>query len=387
MKELQQIHHGNESASITQIESLQDVESLWRTLEANTESHFFHSWAWIGNWLNIVLAVTPVYLFSYRCESQVKAACFLTLCPVNRKKGLVRVIQLQMNEYLYSHYNMINGYNGILIIAGYEQNAWNYLIQSAQSFSKKWDELYLGSLDVTQRQYCENAKQELASVVDKQCFVWSKTLPNVSSTQDAFIDTFKRKSRQQLRQTLKAFAECGEVHFEVAETVERAKMLFHMMEETHTERWVAVGKKGSYANKVWAQFHETLIEQFFQDGLIQLIKVLVGDKTVGYLYGHVYRNKVFMHQTGFPHLEDNRLRSGHLSHFHAMYWNHQQGRSEYDFLPDFANSYKKFFVDAGDEIVNLSLRRRRWVFLLESFIDKLKQYRKKIQSAEAGDGN
>lgn len=387
MREIQQVHSENESASIVQIESLQDVESLWRTLEANTDSHFFHSWAWISNWLNIVLSVTPIYLFSYRCESQIKAACFLTLCRVTRKKGLVRVTQLQMNEYSHSHYNMINGYSGLLMMAGHEQNAWNYLIQSAQSFSKKWDEFYIGSLGHKQRQYCENAKQALASLVDKQCFVWSKPLPDVSSAQDVFIDTFKRKSRQQLRQTLKAFAECGDVHLEVAETVEHAKMLFQMMEETHTERWVAVGKKGSYANKVWTQFHETLIDRFFQDGLIQLIKVSVGDKAVGYLYGHIYRNKVFMHQTGFPHLEDNRLRSGHLSHFHAMYWNHQQGRSEYDFLPDFANSYKKFFVDAGDEIVNLCLRRKRWIFAWETFIEQLKQRKQKIRASEASDEN
>jgi len=375
-------------ATIIQIESIDDVAKHWKDLELNSENkNFFLSWEWIGSWLELVLPVTKVYFFSYKNKSEMLGACFLTICSVTRKKGMVRLKQLQMNEYLYGHYNMVNGYSGILVKRGNEQAAWNHLFSLAQSFNKTWDEFFISSIDEEQRKYCEIANgNQLACTLDKICYVWKKTLPGDVSNLDGFVETFKRKSRQQLRQTIKAFSDIGPIALETAESLEQAEYFFQLMDETHTRRWQAVGKMGSYANTIWAEFHRKLIKRYFADGLIQLLKISVGDQPVGYLYGHVYRNKVYMHQTGFPQLDDNKLRSGYLSHLYAMLFNANQGLVEYDFLPDFANSYKKFFIDAGEEIVWLALRRNRMVYRWEMLIEKLKQLKQK-RNIEVNNGN
>ena len=387
MKEIYQEVSGSESATLYQVQSIQAVASIWQALEAKTQAHFFLSWFWMGSWLELISPVTQVYFFCYRQNSDVKAICFLTLCPATRKKGLVRLTQLQMNEYLTGPYNMVNGYSGMLMEPGFEQAAWNKLIKTAQAFNNTWDEFYISSLEKQQRMYCEAALGNLTPLEDKKCYVWAKPLPPSDTTEDGLIETFKRKTRQQLRQTIKAFADIGTVKIELASNLTQAKEFFILMDETHSQRWQAVGKQGSYVNQVWVRFHEKLMERYFDAGLILLFKVSLDDKAVGYLYGHCYRNKIFMHQTGFPHLEDNRLRAGYLSHYLAILHSVRQGRSEYDLLPDFAGCYKKFFVEQGDEIVWLALRRDRLIFKWETLIERLKSLKHKKDSDEAAHEN
>jgi Acetyltransferase (GNAT) domain len=374
-----QKNYGIGLVNIYQVYSSEDVAILWSELEGLASQHFFTSWFWLGPWLDLVLPEASVYLCCYLCESQIKAACFFTQCEVKRKKGLIKIKQLEMNEYAKG-FNIFNGYGGILSLPEYQSTAWNCFIDAAKEFDSDWDEFLISSLNSSQYQDCIASTGNMKWLIDKRCFVWSKNIENLL-TQEALLESFKRKSRQQLRQTIKAFEELGEIKVECASSLDQARDFFNHMGEVHSKRWAAVGRRGSFANNIWQGFHKRLIDRYFDAGIIQLLKISAGDQLLGFLYGHFYKGKIYMHQTAFTQADDNKLRFGYASHFYAMLLNAQNGVTEYDLLPDFECSYKKFFTDPGEEIVWVALKRDRLKFKVERMIEKIMSVYRWIRSA------
>jgi CelD/BcsL family acetyltransferase involved in cellulose biosynthesis len=200
------------------------------------------------------------------------------------------------------------------------------------------------------------------------------------------ISTFKRKSRQQLRQTHSAYLEVGDLTIKAAEDREEALGLFHKMERLHTMRWKKFGKNGSYANPRWVEFHTNIIESCFQSGNVQLLEIKCGGEALGYLYGHVYDNNVYMHQTGFVQTESAKFRPGYLSHCLAMWLNVREGNMVYDFLPDAADSYKKFFASEGPDVYFVRAARPRLKFVYEASLRKVAGSLKTLTSSYRGTG-
>lgn len=377
MDKLYESINGDESSVIYQLRSNKDAAALWLEVEQLVQPTFFHSWTWVGSWLELIIPIACVYLFCFYHQGSIKSVCCLTKNRASRKKGMVSVVQLQLNEYLKKNYNLVNGYNGILVAPGFERLAWNYFFQAAEKFDSSWDEIAIGPVCDTGARYCFDTNRNLGQVIDKNFFEFKKDLDPSMAEQSVLLDTFKRKSRQQMKQTLVAFSEWGEAKVELAKDIQEAEYFFDQMGLLHTQRWNKVDKKGSFGNPVWVNFHKQLIRRNFGHGCIQMLKVSVGDKVLGYLYGHLYKGCVYMHQTGFLQLEDNRLRAGCLSHFLAMQANAANGVRSYNFLPDFEESYKKFFVNQGAPVYWIHLRRNRWKFNFEMLLDKLKLYAKR----------
>ena len=393
MKSLYELKDHECVANISLIKNAEQVRLIWSELELAAQPNFFQSWVWISAWLDLILPITNVYFFCYSIANQPKAMCFITLCRVTRKKGMVRVIQLQLNEYLYSSFNMVNGYNGILVTEEFRQRAWESLLSCLSAFNDRWDECLFSSLTKEDSICCRsalvngNGELKYSLELDKRCYKWEKSIPSSEMSEDEFVETFKLKSRQQIRQTLSAFSVLGAANVYAPSSTEGALALFDAMEEVHTKRWQAAGKGGSYANPIWVNFHRQLIKNNYNSDLIQILQISVGELTVGYLYGHVYENKVYMHQTGFPQLADNKLRAGYFSHFLAMRYNQKIGIKKYDFLPDFADSYKKFFVDPGEEIDSIFFKRPRWIYRWEAVLAGLKNWRKLLSSTDGKNVN
>jgi CelD/BcsL family acetyltransferase involved in cellulose biosynthesis len=321
----------------------------------------------------MVLGKAPVYLFVYRHDGVSHSCCLLTLCPARRKKNLVSTLQLQINEYLAPGLDMIKAYNGLLSRKGSEQNAWRMFFQAAKRFNKQWDEILLSSLLPADVERVSNVDHGLAVDTEKTAFGWIKDLNLPDATGEALLHTCKKKSKKQLKQSLSAFAELCNIHFDAAADRATAIEFFEQMRDLHTQRWQAAGEDGSFANPHWTDFHTRMINNFFDDGLILMFKVSCGDLVLGYLYGHYYRNRVYMQQTGFVLMDDNKLRPGYVSHFEAMRYCAGMGALSYDLLPDSVQSYKKFFVAPEPPISRILVKRPRFVFLIEILVDYLKQ--------------
>lgn len=358
--------------SITPVESTDAVAVVWQELEARGAPHFFFTWTWIGNWLRIVLERTPVYLFEARCEDRIVSLALLTTCESRRLKGRLKIRQLQVNEFRADGYNMVMAYNGLFTEPGLERAAWQAFFDAVRRWNDSWDEIALSSLSDEDLERIGRVRHGLRHRPDKTFTTWAVDIGSSSPAVEDTIDHLKRKSRQQLRQSLRAYGEVGELSLSVAETPEEAHDYFDRLGELHTARWNEVGLPGSFANPNWVRFHRGVIDDGFDAGVVQLLEVTCGADPIGYLYGHAFGDTVYMHQTGFVTTEDNRFRPGHICHLEAMCHYARNGLRYYDLLPDELDSYKKFFAEPESSVHWIELQRPRTRFRLERLLRHLR---------------
>ena len=376
MQEIFNFTRESDSVTVYAVGACEQVKPFWLELEQECDCDFFHSWHWMSSWLEMVLDKTSVYCFIYRQNDVVCSICMVTLCKSQRKKGLIRTLQLQLNEYLEPGLDMIKAYNGLLCREGTEKKSWEMFIEAAKRFNRQWDEILLSSISVSDQGLIQDIDHRLGIDLHRMAYRWVKDLSDQHACENTLLSTCKKKSRKQLKQSLNAFAEQCHIQIVAAENVETAMSYFEEMKEIHTRRWQAAGEDGSFANPYWVDFHKRLISNSFEQGIILMIRISCDEANLGYLYGHHYREKVYMHQTGFTLMDENKFRPGYVSHFEAMRYCAALGAKSYDFLPDDERSYKKFFTERGEPVSWFHLKRRRPVFILEKAINGLQRMKK-----------
>lgn len=367
------------NASIVKVGNAAHIERPWRSLEDRCRPSFFLTWAWIGPWVQLAAKETDLYLFTVNKNDATIALCFLTLCNVKRLKGVITVKQVQLNEYLAKGFNMVIQYNGILAEPDNQHMVWKLLFKTLNNWNISWDEVALSSLKKSGLDDAIYATPDYYYRIDKEHSIWRVLLDNDCNNIDTLLKIFKSKSRQQLRQSLNTFeAEYGEITYTVPDSLEQALSYFKHMGLFHTRRWVQAGKAGSFANKNWVEFHENVITKGFPRGEIFLMEIRSASLILGYLYGHIYSDTVYMQQTGFIVTHDNKLRPGYISHLQAMIFSAKKGMKYYDILPDEKGSYKKFFTAAGDSVYWLRIQRPRIKFFIEESVMQFFSYLRSV---------
>jgi hypothetical protein len=351
--------------------SNQMLADKWGSLEARIDAPFSLSWCWMASWLRLVQPRTEVFVFECYGNDTLCAMSFLTVCPAKRLKGHIRIRQLQLNEYRTPELDMSIAYNGLLVDTRHLDAAWGSFFRAASGWSKRWDEIALNSLMATQYDAAKGQLKAWELETDRVFKTWKVAFEGPVSSLEDLISSFKQKSRQQLRQTHRAYQELGELTTHAAASAEEALALFQDMGAVHTERWRKVGKSGSYANANWVTFHSSIIEQCFDSGNVQVLEVRCAGKPIGFLYGHVYRGTVYMQQTGFQQTDSTKYRPGYISHCMAMLSNLREGNKVYDFLPDSEDSYKRFFTREGDAVYFVRAVRPRLMLRYEKVLRKV----------------
>ena len=374
------VNIGKYKAAITPVADIAQIKNEWLSLEESSDNHtFFLSWSWMQPWVEMVSKETQLYLFEVSYNEKIIAMCFLTLAKTQRMKGIIRFRQLQINEYRNNKCDMIIQYNDILSRQINQETLWRLFISVTQQWSNKWHEIYISAICHRRVNTISQASDNLKIIIDKSQVRWEVALSQELSSLEDIIKTFKSKSRRQLRQSLKAFAEVypDTIQVSPAVSVEEAIAYFNEMEPLHTARWEEAGRKGSFANQKWGEFHKAIISRTFDQNGIIMVKVHCGEHTLGYLYGTIYRNKAYMIQTAFTETNHNNLRAGYVSHLCTMLYCVQKGLALYDFLPDEESSYKKFFALPGDSVQWLQLQRPCSIFLLERLMRFVKSLRER----------
>jgi CelD/BcsL family acetyltransferase involved in cellulose biosynthesis len=133
-----------------------------------------------------------------------------------------------------------------------------------------------------------------------------------------FLATRSRNFRWQVRRSLRLFAEQGPVRLERAQTLDEAFVVFDQMKELHQRRWTERGQRGAFSSKFFERFHRRLIATAWADGKIDLLRLKVGDATVGCLYNFLHGGAVYAYQSGFHFTADARLKPGLVCHCLAI---------------------------------------------------------------------
>src|SRR6185295_8626016 len=113
-----------------------------------------------------------------------------------------------------------------------------------------------------------------------------------------YLESLGKNTRYNIRRSLKEYRRLGEPTLEEAGSVTQALEYLEHLSALHQSYWRGKGLPGSFANGFFDTFHSRLVETRFDEGVIQLLRVSVGDVVIGYLYNFVYRGRVYNYQTG-----------------------------------------------------------------------------------------
>lgn len=357
-------------STLQPIGDLEPIKAGWLSLE-NESTPFSLSWPWINNWLELVLPKTTVYCYTVYEDAHLIGMSFITVGKAKRMRNKIPVRRVFLNEFPIDRCNMVISYNGLHAIERYKAAIWKDLLVTLNNWHVRWDEFALSAiLPDEQSILIEEADKSLATEIDKTFFQWCVNLSEAED-ESVVIELFKRKSKQQLRQSLKEVGGLENIFIEVASDTDTALNFFQEMESLHSTKWQSVGEQGSYANSNWVHFHERIIRSLRATDELYMARVSANNQMLGYLYGHIRNNTLYMHQTGFVQSNNNKLRPGYLCHLRAMQDAKQRGLAVYDFLPDEETSYKKFFCDGIEPVYWTFLKRNRLKYKLESSLRTL----------------
>lgn len=347
------------------ISNLNELKKSWISLQNNADCSFFQSWGWIGNWLEqVAMPLSPRLVCVYRGRQMVGLGIFITTTQQRHKVLYSRIMFL--NEAPFDGNNMIVEYNGLLAARHHEAAVYRYTLEFLLQYYPGIDEFFFGAL--SSKNYIENTVNQYLGKIKMRCqetsTTWLLTLNYTGNDINAYLATLGKNRRLQIKRSLRLYEQESAIQIEEAQTVEQALLFMDGLKVLHTRRWQNSGKTGSFANKLWQNFHHLLISSRFRYGEIQLLRIFNANAEIGYLYNFIWQKHVYVLQTGFVLEQDKRLMPGYVSHTLAITYNKNRGMKIYDLMH--GNSlYKSLLCNQSQQLYWLVLQRKKIRFLVE----------------------
>jgi CelD/BcsL family acetyltransferase involved in cellulose biosynthesis len=230
----------------------------------------------------------------------------------------------------------------------------------------EYDELIIGA---SLSNICETPhSSKIMQYTSWQTSSYLTFLNNKFSLKDVLSDLSKN-TRYQINRSIKLMGGIENITLTRANNLQQALQYFDEAGEFHKIRWK--NKSSGFQNPQFINFHKLFISENFSRGSIDILKIINGDNTLGYLYNFIYDNKAYFYLSGIKYEEDNRLKPGLLSHALAIVKYAQQGCESYDFMGG-EGRYKDSFADQKGSMVISNFRRKTIPFLLSNIIRKAK---------------
>lgn len=363
-------------ASSKRVAHPDQVQADWLSLQDRADCSYFQSWGWIGIWLREVASdLQPRVLRIWHKGDLVGMGLFIE--HDLRRHSLIRLRIAYLNDCPFADRNMIVEYNGLLTARGHEVAAYREAVQSYLHERTAVDEISFGLIQ-EQRLPPEAIGKSGADarlVVTGPHDAWHIDLGKLGEGRDAYLAGLGSNRRWQIRRSIRLYEEQGPLQLEEATTPEQALQFFDALKMLHTDRWRARGKSGSFANPRWERFHRALIRERFPHGEIQLLRVSNPAVTLGYLYNHIWHERVYVQQTGFSLPADNRLKPAYVSHALAVVHNRRKGMLVYDLMYG-DSAYKRILCAATEPLYRTVVQRRLPKFRFENLaVGLVRRYR------------
>ncbi|GAB1342511.1 GNAT family N-acetyltransferase [Gemmatimonas sp.] len=173
------------------------------------------------------------------------------------------------------------------------------------------------------------------------------------------LDVISRNTREQIRRSLRRYAERGELSVSLASTPLEMHQAFAEMVRLHEARWQAAGELGGFATPLRKQFHAAFVEHGGATGHMHLLRVYAGGQLLGVLYNLVANGHVCFYQSGLQYEADKQLKPGLVVHHLAIEHYLANGYREYDFLPSETGEgrYKQSLSTSSRRLGTLRLQR------------------------------
>ena len=348
---------------------LAGLEREWHALEMRGEHSFFMSWHWIGSWLSQLPADVPCRLL--RAERGDATVGLAVICAnKTRRHGFVSSRGLYLHRTGVEELDELTvEYNGFLAEDGAAGEVTRAFISHLRGESG-WDELYLTGwhhLDLLP----DLAQAHDGAIKSVRRFFYYVDLDELRRGGSRYPERLPKNIQYNLRRSVRDYEKHGALKFDVAGTTDEALEFLAGLKDLHQRSWQARGEPGAFANRYFDAFHVALVRRLFPENVIQLTRLTVGDRAIGYFYNFVYRRRLYHYQSGLDFEFDSKLSPGTVCHAHAVEYNLKAGTGIYDFMAG-ELKYKKDHATHSGEMLWLVLRRPRLKFMVEDWLRGMK---------------
>lgn len=352
--------------------NLKRIESIWKSLEKDSDVSFFLSWGWIENWIESLPEHVKPELVVFFEEKEPQLAFFLGKANLNRKKIFTSRGWFVNTTGIPSFDRIHIEYNGFLHKNHQDLNLMDLLIK----LPADWDEFYIPGIDIKSFAKISSHPDAVSSfrtVVDSNTLSPYVDLEMIRGQGGNYFSLLSANKRQQIKRSYRLAEKTGMVRLEVAHDLDGALDIYNEMVFLHEKVWTERGKEGAFSSDYLFQFHRRLIQNRFNTDEIQLLRIKCGEKTLGCLYNFVYRKNVYFYQSGINYDLDKRLMPGFMIHVEAIRHNVTAGHRTYDFLGG-DSDYKMSLATHHNRLIWARLQKPRLKFMIENTLKKVKHF-------------
>jgi CelD/BcsL family acetyltransferase involved in cellulose biosynthesis len=350
----------------TNAEAFEHIYSVWHTMETFSRPSYFLSWGWVKNWLSSLPNDVALNLAVLYDRGLPVCAFFLgkrdlVRHGVLKSRGLfLNTTGLPLVDKLHIEYNSILGFP--LIEAP--------LKRTLEQLNLDWEELHMPALDAKIFPALTRNLTSYRVIVNKTEPSFYVDLKQANAAPGGYLSLLSRNTRSQIRRAYRAYQAIGKISIHVASDLHTAWNFFHELMALHQKVWHNRGQSGAFTTDYFKNFHKNLIRDRFDTGEIQLLRVSVGNETLGCLYNFVYEKKVLFYQSGINYKPNPHMKPGLLSHSEAIAYNAKAGNLEYDFLGG-NEQFKKSLSTGHRTLIWARVQKPRIKFQIEGMCKNL----------------
>ena len=332
--------------------------AIWQDLFAVTPgASAYVSPVVVGEWIQIFAEPLSTKQFVvYQENGKAAGTCLLSKSskcagPVHLQRGFLNLDGEPAAD------SLVVEYNRPLIVPGYEQLFYSALARHLHSVSRIDEFQASGLPDDVVRAIEEHLPSWQVELVQRESpYV---DLKNLRVQGIDHLTSISRNTRSQINRCRRLYEEMSAPVLDVATTQSEAGVFFDELLELHAKRWNSVGQKGGFATDRRIALHKRIIQTGLDSGLVQLLRLRAGSRTLGVLYNLVANGQVCFYQSGILREENPQLKPGLLLHHLAIEHYLHSGMHRYDFLPSLPNEgrYKDSLSNMSDTLTTMTCRR------------------------------
>ncbi|MEP7041515.1 MAG: GNAT family N-acetyltransferase [Dokdonella sp.] len=352
----------------------------WADMEARAETSPFSSWAWASTWLGHIPDDCQPLVFRATDEQGLLGLALLVRSPARDLRRRLGGSVLYLQETGDSNIDRLTlEYGGLLARRGEEESAYAAFLAGLTKM-RHWRSLRISASTHTQHVLAALPRRLLAYCAQRRPS-YLVDLDAVRATQRGYIDSLaSSNTRHKLRRTLRGYGAHGEVRMEVAEQPEQALAYLDELTHLHEKYWESKGRKGSFGDRFFRDFHRDFIGKHAATGLAQLSCIRAGELVVGYCYHLVWKNRVYYYNSGLNYGALQRHdQPGYLAHLAAIENYLAQGRASYDFLAGESN-YKRALSTHANTMDWIVIKPRGWQLAADHALALLGARKRSVQA-------
>lgn len=190
-----------------------------------------------------------------------------------------------------------------------------------------------------------------------------------------YLATRSSNTRAQLRKSRRSIEiALGPLVLEPANSLECAQLWLSELGTLHAKQWNESKAIQGFNNPRFVGFHRKALDQLWHEGKVQILRINAGNKNVAYLHYFVVEGRAYFNMSGINYEERDAVQPGLIAHWLAIDYFMSNGLSVYDFMGG-TYRYKESLCTTKSGQKHLLFRRRRWFFVLEDFLRRLKRKR------------